>query len=205
MTRGGMRAEGGVSMTMRRRVVVVVILAWICSGPVGAALALASQPPGAPPMPKPGPEHQIFKEDEGQWNAVVEVFAGPGAPPIQSNGVETNRIGCGGLCLITDFKSEMMGQSFEGHGTTAWNADKKKYVGSWTDSMSSGLTLSEATWDAATKTMTGWADGADATGKVTRMKSVGQYQNGARIFTMYITGPDGKEVPTMKITYTRKP
>jgi hypothetical protein len=26
-----------------------------------------------------------------------------------------------------------------------------------------------------------------------------------RVFTMYATGPDGKEVPAMKISYTRKP
>ena len=61
-----------------------------------------------PPLPKPGPEHQLFKEDEGTWDAKVEVFPGPGAAPMVSKGVEVNTIGCGGLCLITDFKGEMM-------------------------------------------------------------------------------------------------
>jgi hypothetical protein len=188
-----------------KRSLVAFSLAALCGAPMGAlGTALAAQPPGAPPMPKPGPEHQLLKEDEGEWDALVQVFTAPGAPPMESKGVETNRIGCGGLCLITDFRSEMMGQAFEGHGTTAWNPDKKKYVGSWSDSMSLGLAVSESTWDPATKTVTGWMDGPDATGKVTRTKTVGEYKGGTRAFTMFTTAPDGKEVPTMKITYTRK-
>ena len=47
-------------------------------------------------------------------------------------------------------------------------------------------------------------DGPDMTGKVTRMKTVGEYKDGVRIFTMFTPGPDGKDVPAMKITYTRK-
>jgi Protein of unknown function (DUF1579) len=192
------------SMTLRTRVVVAV-LTLACAAPAARAVfAHAVQPPAAPPMPKPGPEHQLFKEDEGQWDAVVEVFVAPGQPPMQSKGIETNRIGCGGLCLITDFKSEMMGQPFEGHGATAWNPEKKKYIGSWTDSMSLGLGVGESTWDPATRTATGWMDGPDATGKVSRMKSVVQYKDGNRIFTMYAPGPDGKDVPAMRITYSRK-
>ena len=191
-------------MISNRRLVSVTLVL-VCAAPIfRAGLALAAQPPAMPPMPKPGPEHQLFKEDEGEWDAIVEVFAAPGQPPMQSKGVETNRVGCGGLCLITDFKSEMMGQPFEGHGTTAWNPDKKKYVGSWSDSMSLGLAIAESTWDPAAKTVTGWMDGPDMTGKVTRMKSTVEYKNGVRTFTMYTTGPDGKDAPTMKITYTRK-
>ena len=48
----------------------------------------------------------------------MEMFTAPGAPPMTSKGVETNVVGCGGLCLITDFKGEMVpGQPFHGHGT----------------------------------------------------------------------------------------
>jgi hypothetical protein len=158
---------------------------------------------GMPPMPKPGPEHAVFTEDAGTWDAVVEVLE-PGAPQTTSKGVEVNTIGCGGLCLITDFKGDMMGTAFHGHGTTTWDPAKKKYVGSWTDSMSQGLMIGESTWDPATRSATGWMEGPDMTGKVTRMKSVVQYKGGSRIFTMYGPGPDGKETATMRITYTRK-
>jgi hypothetical protein len=170
---------------------------------VARALHAAGQ--DMPPMPKPGPEHAVFKQDEGTWDATVEMFM-PGAPPMTSKGVETNTIGCGGLCLITDFKGEFMpGTSFHGHGTAAYDSTKKKYVGSWTDSMSTGLAISEATWDPATRTVTGWMEGPDMTGKITKTKAVTEYKDpDKRVFTMYAPGPDGKEAIGMRITYMRR-
>jgi len=158
------------------------------------------------PMPKPGPEQMVFKQDEGTWDATVEMFLGPGAPPMSFKGVETNVIGCGGLCLISDFKGELApGQPFHGHGTSAWDPAKKKYVGSWTDSMSNGIAMSEATYDPAARTITGYMEGPDASGNMARTKSVVEYRSaGSRVFTMYMPGPDGKELPGMRITYTKK-
>src|SRR5687767_13529697 len=124
---------------------------------VRIALAFALLGPAAvsaqqgPPMPKPGPEHALLKMDVGTWDAVIEMVPGPGAPATKSKGVETNRIGCGGLCLIGDFKADVMGMPFEGHGVTTWDPAKKKYVGSWTDSMSKGLAIGESTYDPQTK------------------------------------------------------
>jgi hypothetical protein len=157
------------------------------------------------PVPKPGPEHAVLTQDAGTWDAVIELTA-PGAPSVTSKGVEVNTIGCGGLCLITDFKGEMMpGQTFEGHGVAAYDPAKKKYVGSWTDSMSTGLSVSEASYDAAAKTSTGWMEGPDMTGNVMKMRSTVEYPDADhRVFTMYSTGPDGKETPGMRITYTRR-
>jgi hypothetical protein len=186
-------------MKLARVTLAATLGAVFLTGPVAAQ-------EGMPPAPKPGPEHAILKQDEGAWDATVEMFMAPGAPPMTSKGVETNAIGCGGLCLITDFKGEMgPGQPFHGHGTSVWDPGKKKYVGTWTDSMSSGIALGESTYDAAAKTMTGTMEGADATGKVSKMKSVVQYKDAnTRVFTMYMTGPDGKEVPGMTITYVKR-
>jgi hypothetical protein len=157
------------------------------------------------PIPKPGPEHKVFQDDVGTWDAAIEMFFAPGTP-MTSKGIETNAVGCGGLCLITDFKGELFpGQPFQGHGTTVWDPGKRKYVGSWTDSLSTGLSVGESTYDAASKTMTGWMEGPDMTGKVTKAKSVVQRKDAdTRVFSMYQAGPDGKEALGMKITYTRR-
>jgi hypothetical protein len=158
------------------------------------------------PMPKPGPEHQVLQMDEGTWDAVVEFMPAPGAPPMTSKGVETNTVGCGGLCLITDFKGEMgPGQTFHGHGITTYDPGKKRYVGSWTDSMSAGLAISEGTYDPATKRFTGTMEAPDEHGQMVKLKSVVEYPAGdRRVFTMFMPGPDGKELQTMKITYSRR-
>jgi hypothetical protein len=158
-----------------------------------------------PQMPKPGPEHELLKQEAGTWDAVVEITPAPGAPVQKSTGVETVRLSCGGLCLITDFKGDMMGMTFEGHGVTTWDAAKKKYVGSWTDSMSTGLAIGESTYDPATKTSTGWMEGPDQSGKVMKARSKVEWTGpDSRVFTMYSTGPDGKDVEGMKITYTKR-
>jgi hypothetical protein len=120
---------------------------------------------------------------------------------MTSAGVETSRMGCGGLCLITDFTGEMMpGVAFEGHGVTAYDPNKKKYIGTWTDSMSQGLMVTESTWDPVARTMTAEMEGPDMTGAIVKMKAVTEQKGDTRVFTMY--NADG--TPGMRITYTRK-
>lgn len=157
-----------------------------------------------PPMPKPGPEHKMLAEDVGTWDATIEIFA-PDGSTITSKGVETNTLGCGGLCLVSDFKGEMMpGTSFHGHGVTTWDPAKKRYVGSWTDSMSMGLGVGESTYDPATRTVTGSMTMPDASGAMATMKSKVEYKDGQRVMTMYTPGPGGKDVMTMRITYAKQ-
>ena len=169
----------------------------------GTCLVPALAAAQAPPMPAPGPEHAVLKEDVGTWDASVEMLM-PGAPPATSKGVEVNVLGCNGLCLVTDFKGEMMGAPFQGHGVSTWDPAKKKYVGSWSDSMAPGLSVTEATWDAAKKTMNGTMESPDGKGGTAKMRSAVEYTaDGRRIFSMFMAGPAGKEMPTMRITYTR--
>ena len=146
-----------------------------------------------PPMPTPGPEHEMLKKDVGTWDATVESFMAPGAPPTVSKGTETVTM-IGGFWQLTEFKSEMMGEPFEGRGATGFDPAKKKYVGTWVDTMSSGYYTVEATYDAATKTMTGTMEGPDPSGAVAKTKETTEWKDADnRVFTMY--APDGKTSP----------
>ncbi len=172
----------------------------VCAALVLAGAAIAQD------IPAPGPEHKVLEMDAGTWEAAVEMYMAPGAPPVVGKGAETNTMGCGGKCLISDFKADFGGMPFHGHGTTTWDPAKKKYVGTWTDSMAPGIALSEGTYDPASKKATSWMEGPDATGKVTKTKAVVEYKDAnTRVMSMFTTGPDGKEVPSMKISYTKKP
>jgi hypothetical protein len=179
---------------------------------LGLAPALAQEkkaaPPaaaqGMPPMPKPGPEHDVLKTDVGAWDATVESWMAPGQPAMVSKGTETNTL-LGGMWLVTEFKGDFMNMPFAGHGVMGYDANKKKYVSTWVDSMSTGLMLGEASYDPATKTMTGWVEATDPSGKPQKMKETSEHKDpDTRVFTMYMTGPDGKEMPGMRITYKRK-
>jgi Protein of unknown function (DUF1579) len=185
---------------------IVLAITFVFGLAVAARAAQAPTPPQPPPpAPKPGPEHALFKEDEGTWDAVVEMFVPGQQQPMTSKGVETNTLGCGGLCIITDFKGDMGDMTFHGHGTATWDAAKKKYVGSWTDSMSQGLMLTEGTYDPAKRTFTGWSEAPDATGKVVKSRAVTEYKDKSnRVMSMYMPGPDGKEALGMRITYKKR-
>jgi hypothetical protein len=175
------------------------------------AAVLADTPPDkkghehAMEMPKPAPEHGMLKQDVGTWDATVEMWMEPGKPPTTSKGTEVNTLGPGGFWLITSFKSEMMGAPFEGHGLTGYDPAKKVYVSTWVDSMGPGLSLGESTYDAKTRTVTGWMEGPGPDGKPMKMKSVVKYEtDDKRVFSMSMPGPDGKDMTTMRITYNRR-
>jgi hypothetical protein len=190
-------------MQLNRNGMTLAALVFLVFASPGSKIAGQEQ---GPPAPKPGPEHAVLKEDVGTWDAKVEIIPAPGMQPMVSKGVETNTLGCGGLCLISDFKAEgAQGEPFHGHGITTWDPVKKKYVGSWTDSMSTGLMLGESTWDPAAKKATGTMTTRDPTGKPIETRMVAEYPSpDARTMMSYMMGPDGKEFMNMRITYTRR-
>lgn len=155
-------------------------------------------------MPKPAPEYDLLKQDVGTWDANVEFWPAPGAPPSVSKGVSTVSM-LGGFWQIDEFTSEFMGQPFEGRGQTGWDPAKKAYVGIWVDSMTPSLMLSDSTYDAKTKTLTGWSEGPGPDGKPVKSKGVTEWKDAdTRVFTMYAPGADGKEWLNMRITYKRR-
>jgi len=148
-------------MTMWIRTVVSCAAVVCLLGLAGAVSAQEEGPQGMPALPKPGPEQAVMQNEAGVWDAAVEMFMTPGDAPAVSKGVETNTMGCGGMCLLGKFEGTMMGQPFVGQSLTAYDGAKKKYVGVWMDAMSIGPSFSEAVYDPAAKTMTGTMEGPD--------------------------------------------
>jgi hypothetical protein len=161
--------------------------------------AVAQEPP------KPGPEHAILKQDAGTWDATVETRMDPNGEFSTSKGVENNKLICGGLWIVQEFKGEFGGQTFEGHGVAGYDLNKKKYVGSWVDSMSSVMYQTESTYDPEKKVATGSMEGYEG-GNLHKMRSTMEYKSdGTRVFSMFAPGPDNKDFLMMKITYKRRP
>lgn len=158
------------------------------------------------PEIKPGPEHEVLKHFVGTWEATISMQQAPGAPAVETKGLETNTLGCGGLWLIIDHKGEFMGKPFHGHGVQGYDTNKKKYVGVWVDPMTSSLEVSEGTYDKATKTLTSKTRTRDpASGQPMEYstKNVFKDENN-HYLAMFFPGPEGKELEAMRITYKRK-
>jgi hypothetical protein len=163
-----------------------------------APIASAQQPPA------PGPEVELLKKDVGTWDANVEFWAAPNTPPSVSKGVSTISM-LGPFWQVDEFKSEFQGEPFEGRGQTGYDPAKKKYVGVWVDSASSGLNLSESTYDPTTRTMAGWSEGPGPDGTPVKSRGVTEWKGpDTRVFSMYAQGPDSKEFLILRITYTRR-
>ena len=171
---------------------------------VALALCFALAQDMAPP--KPGKEHEALKHFEGEWDAVAKFMMAPGQEPVASKAKEVCKLIAGGLFLVIDTEGEMMGSKFVGHGTMGYDVQKKKYTGSWIDSMATGVFLVEGTYDEAKKIFTETMEGADPmTGKPMKMKMVHEIKDkDNRVLRFLMAGPDGKEMETGSIEYKRK-
>jgi hypothetical protein len=181
----------------------------VASAVLGASAMARAQEGGGPPIPKPAAEHQILAADEGTWDATIKSFmAEPDAQPTVSKGVEVNTVMPGGLWVLSKFQGDFGGMTFEGRGQFGYDPLKKKYVGTWIDSMSPTLAVLEGTYDARTKTMTYVGDGVDphTKAKYTQKMVTTSKDDGTRVFTLFMkfeaTGDD--EIKFMEVTYTKR-
>jgi hypothetical protein len=154
---------------------------------------------------KPGAEHAMLATSAGRWNCTVKAWMDPQAEPQVSEGTEESEMVFGGRYLKSHFKGSMMGQPYEGMGTLGYDNVKKKYVGNWHDTMSTGILSFEGDYNQQAKEMVCRGAYADAaTGKdqpcrlVTRFVSDDQH-----VFEMWGPDPTGSEVKWMEITYNR--
>jgi hypothetical protein len=159
--------------------------------------------------PKPTAEHKILAADEGTWDAAIKSYPdGPDSEPVVAKGVEVNTVLPGGLWVSSTFQADFGGMTFEGRGQFGYDPNKKKYVGSWIDSMSPALTVLEGSYDAKTKTLTYKGDGVcpiDGSKVAHRMVTTTK-ADGTREFVLYVTGTQtgGKEARVMHIDYTKR-
>ena len=162
--------------------------------------------------PSPSPEHALLKKDVGTWDASMKMWMGPegkadpSAQPMESKGVETNRM-IGDFWVVGEFKGDFGGMPFEGHSTTGFNSQAKKFQGSWVDAMNPFATHMEGTYDEKTKTMTSLGKGMGMDGKETKTKTTVVYDgDNKRTMTMYDlkAGTDNDWLRSMEIVYTRQ-
>jgi hypothetical protein len=154
--------------------------------------------------PKPGPEHEALKQLAGNWDAKIKCTT-PDGEVSESTGTYTAKIDVGGYFLVTDFKGKMMGMDFQGHGINGYDPYKKKYTGTWVDSMSPALYSVEGEFDKAGKLFTEKMEGPAPDGTPMKFRMTTEIKDpNTLVQKMYMQGPDGKEMLGMETTYTRK-
>jgi hypothetical protein len=103
----------------------------------------------------PGAGHKVLDPLVGEWEVQARFWmAGPDGPATESKGTAKTQWTLGGRYLQEDFSGEMMQQPFQGRGVTAYDNFKKKYISTWTDTMSTGIFISEGSADEGGKVLT---------------------------------------------------
>ena len=153
----------------------------------------------------PGAPHEALASTTGSYDLEIKSWHEPGGPAMEETGTATRTMGLDGRVLMEDITASMMGMSFTGHGMMGYDNVSGKYWSTWTDSMSTGLMVSEGTCDAEQAcSFTGTWNDPITKGPVTMRMTSRWTSPTTQIFEMHGPGKDGKEMKMMEMTYTKK-
>ena len=151
--------------------------------------------------------HKHLETEAGVWDATVKMWHTADADPMESKAVETNEM-FGDFWLLSKFETDFGGMKYTGRMQLGYDPQKKKYVGTWIDTMSPYLQTMEGTYDEKTKTSTMLATGVDMmTGKVSNSKMVTRIENeNEKVFEMFmpVEGKKDEWWKSMEVKYTRR-
>lgn len=158
------------------------------------------QAPEAPPTSPATKEHEWLKQFLGEWESEAEGSMGPDEPPTKCKGTMSCRA-LGDLWIVNSSRGEAMGVAVEAQQTLGYDPKKKKYVGTWVDSMFNHMWLYEGSLDAAGKTLTLNADGPDFADpdRTVKYRDVYEFQSPDRFkIRSEMQGPDGAWITFMQ-------
>ncbi len=181
---------------MRGLTGVSFVLVMVCS-------AKAQQPPQ---LPQPTKEHELLKKFVGEWESTAEAVAGPNMPAMTCKGRTSARM-LGGFWVVIEGQTDMMGMKIDAVQTIGYDPEKKKYIGTWIDSMFNHKWDYSGTVDAAGKKLTLEAEGPNfmAEGKTAKFRDAFEFKSPDHIeATSSMLGEDGKWVQFMTGQIKRK-
>ncbi len=151
--------------------------AWFCS--LVFALSTASMAIAqGPPVAKPEPEHQWLQQFAGTWECTNNAPANGDQPAMQCQGTMKSAM-VGELWVINEIQGDMGGAMMKGIQTIGYDPVKKKYVGTWIDSMMNHMWRYEGTVDESGKKLTLEAEGPNflAPGKTALFRDAYEFKS----------------------------
>jgi hypothetical protein len=183
---------------------------WLRSIIVLCALVLVAataQSQDQPQPPQPTKEHDLLKKFVGEWESTAEAMAGPNQPAFTCKGRGTGKM-LGGFWVVMEYETEMMGMKINALQTIGYDPKKKKYVGTWIDSMFNHKWDYVGEVDAAGKKLTLEAEGPNmltADGKNAKYRDTYEFKSPDHMeATSSMLGEDGKWVTFMTGQIKRK-
>lgn len=169
-----------------------------------ALLTCVARAQEAPQPSKPEKEHEWLKQLVGEWKTHGKAENGPGQPPFECDGTESTQA-IGDLWIVAQGESHAMGMTVKSMLTLGYDAEKKKFVGTWVDSMFNHMWKYEGTLDESGKSLTLMTEGPNMMkpGEMAKYKEVLEFKDkDHKTFTSHMQ-VDGEWVKFMTAEATR--
>lgn len=155
---------------------------------------------------QPQQEHAWLMKFVGDWTAEIDVLKEPGAPPERSRGTESVRA-IGGFWIVAENHATYQDKPFSGIMTLGYDPDRKRYVGTWVDSMTSHLWTYSGTLDSTGRVLTLESVGPCTmmAGQMANFRETIEFKsNDHRVFTSAVQAGDGPWIRTVTVNFRRK-
>ncbi len=192
--------------------VPIVVVAALCGAGAWAQEGEQPQMPSpeqmaeAMKMMEPGPHHEHMAKLVGDWKATAKFWMQPGAPPMESPGTMKISLIMGGRYMVSDYDSSFMGQPFKGMALDGYDNMRKMHVGTWVDTMSTGIMSYEGHCSDDHKVLTTYSEVDDPmSGQKVKLRNVTtEIDDDHFTYESFAENPQGEgEMKVMEIAYER--
>lgn len=101
----------------------------------------------------PGNPHKLMADEVGTWNCEMTFWSEPNGKAEKATSTAVIKMILGGRYQESNYTGMMMGQSFEGKATAAYNNASKEYTTTFIDNMGTGILVATGTYDEKSKSI----------------------------------------------------
>jgi Protein of unknown function (DUF1579)/TIR domain/PEGA domain len=166
-------------------------------------------------LAKPNENHKLLADLDGIWNYTIKSWmnSDPNAKPQESQvGIAVRKsimdgrfflMDVTGKLQMPDADGKMKEMTYTGMGVEGYDNVKKKFVGSWSDNMGTGIQFSEGTYDPVTKTFNYTSEMEPVPAMKSQVREVLKIADNNHMTLEWYENQGGGEKKTMEINYTR--
>jgi hypothetical protein len=159
-----------------------------------------------PPQAGPSDEHAYLHQFVGEWRTTGK-GTDPSGKDKDLTGFEFDRMVLNDYWLFFVYNTQTDGKPYVGHGMIGYDPVRKKYIGTWVDSMTPYMATFDGSADRKQKTLTMEVSGTDSnTGKSCKGRLVFEFADPEhRSLKSYKIGDNGEATLSFELHYTKEP
>ncbi len=160
-------------------------------------------------LAQPGPEHDLLKQFEGEWDQDVKMWMQPGQPPMEAKSHTSAKMVLGGRFLQTSGEVGEPPMQFSTFGMMGFDRRHKEFTMVAFDTMGTYYVTASGAYDVASKTISLYGEDEDPIMGFTQkyyihFKWHGPDQYSTEVIFVDFPGAEEKEFKMVEVLSTRK-